>query len=112
MTSIISLKPQEFQNKTQENCLNLIFLFVMTVICVIFVRYDHEISLVNYAKPNQEFNFVRYNREFVITVIVITEFDCSSFFPNHFLIIDFKYKCCPFWYIAMSPKNTTGREVV
>jgi hypothetical protein len=34
--------------------------------------------LVNYAKPNQEIDFVRYNREFVITVIVITEFDCNS----------------------------------
>ncbi len=43
----------------------------------IFVRYSHEISLVNYAKPNQEMDFVRYNREFVITVIVITEFDCT-----------------------------------
>jgi hypothetical protein len=37
--------------------------------------------LVNYAKPNQEFDIVHYNREFVITmivitVIVITEFDC------------------------------------
>jgi hypothetical protein len=42
----------------------------------IFVRYSHEISLVKYAKPNQEIDFVRYNREFVITVIVITEFDC------------------------------------
>jgi hypothetical protein len=44
---------------------------------VIFVRYNREISLVNYAKPNQEIAFVRYNREFVITVIVITEFDCN-----------------------------------
>ncbi len=46
----------------------------------IFVRYNHEISLVNYAKPNQEIDFVRYNCEFVITVIVITEFDCILFF--------------------------------
>jgi hypothetical protein len=51
-------------------------LFVITVNWVIFVRYNHEISLVNYAKPNQEIDFVRYNLEFVITVIVITEFDC------------------------------------
>ena len=43
----------------------------------IFVRYKHEGSLVKDAKPNQEVDFVRYNREFVITVIVITEFDCS-----------------------------------
>ncbi len=46
------------------------------MIWVIFVRYNHEISLVNYAKPNQQIDFVRYNREFVITVIVITKFDC------------------------------------
>ncbi len=42
------------------------------------VRYKHEILLENDAKPNQELKSVRYNREFVITVIVITEFDCSS----------------------------------
>jgi len=42
------------------------------------VRYIHEISLLKDAKPNQEVDFVRYNREFVITVIVITEFDCIS----------------------------------
>ncbi len=29
-----------------------------------------------YAKPNQVIEVVRYNREFVIAVIVITEFDC------------------------------------
>ncbi len=40
------------------------------------IRYIHEISLLKDAKPNQEVDFVRYNREFVITVIVITEFDC------------------------------------
>ncbi len=32
--------------------------------------------MVNYAEPNQKLGFVRYNREFAITVIVITEFDC------------------------------------
>ncbi len=32
--------------------------------------------MINYAKPNQKLGFVRYNREFAITVIVITEFDC------------------------------------
>ena len=32
--------------------------------------------MINYAKPNQKFGFVRYNRVFAITVIVITEFDC------------------------------------
>ncbi len=55
------------------------------MICVIFVHYSHEISLVNYAEPNQDNDFVRYNREFVITVIVITEFDCiKKFFAFYF----------------------------
>ncbi len=31
--------------------------------------------MMTYAKPNQKFAFVRYNREFAITVIVITKFD-------------------------------------
>ena len=51
-------------------------LFVIAVILNIFVRYKHELLLRNDAKPNQEHDFVRYNREFVVTVIVITEFDC------------------------------------
>jgi hypothetical protein len=34
--------------------------------------------LKKYAKPNQKDKVVRYNREFVITVIVITEFDCRN----------------------------------
>jgi hypothetical protein len=51
-------------------------LFVITVILIIFVRCKHEVLMINYAKPNQKVDFVRYNREFVITVIVITEFDC------------------------------------
>ena len=42
------------------------------------VHYKHEISLIKYAKPNQEADIVRYNSEFVVTVIVITEFDCNS----------------------------------
>ncbi len=37
--------------------------------------------MVNYAKPNQKLGFVR---EFAITLIVITEFDCTfDFFINH-----------------------------
>jgi hypothetical protein len=52
-------------------------LFVITVILVIFVRYNHKISSISYAKPNQLMDVVRYNREFVITAIVITEFDCT-----------------------------------
>ncbi len=51
-------------------------LFVITVILILFVRYNNEILMVNYAKPNQKLGFVRYNREFAITVIVITEFNC------------------------------------
>ena len=34
------------------------------------VRYKHEISLLKDAEPNQMVEVVRYNREFVITVIV------------------------------------------
>ena len=52
-------------------------LFVIAVIFVKDVRYKHEISLVKDAEPNQEAEFVRYNQEFVITVIIISEFDCS-----------------------------------
>ena len=54
-----------------------IILFVIPVNLNNFVRYNHEISLRKDAKPNQELDFVRYNREFVITVIVITEFACT-----------------------------------
>ena len=56
------------------------FLMISLVIAVILktvVRYKHEISLIKDAKPNQYVHFARYNREFVITVIVITEFDCT-----------------------------------
>jgi hypothetical protein len=52
-------------------------LFVIAVILKTIVRYKHEISLIKDAKPNQFVHFVRYNREFVMTVIVITEFDCT-----------------------------------
>jgi hypothetical protein len=38
--------------------------------------------LKKYAKPNQKVKVVRYNREFVITVIVITEFDCTFLILN------------------------------
>jgi len=52
----------------------------MFVIAVKFgkaVHYNHDILLIKHAKPNQLCYSVRYNRVFVITVIVITEFDCS-----------------------------------
>ena len=55
-----------------------IILFVIAVNSNIVVRYKHEISLIKDAKPNQAVNVVRYNREFVIAVIIITEFDCTS----------------------------------
>ncbi len=51
-------------------------LFAITVISNYFVCYNREILLIKYAKPNQTTEFARYNRVFVITVIVITEFDC------------------------------------
>ncbi len=54
-------------------------LFVITLILIIFVRYKHEILMINYAKPNLKLAFVRYNCEFAKTVIVIIEFDCTHF---------------------------------
>jgi hypothetical protein len=53
-------------------------LFNITVNLILFVRYNHEILMINYAKPNQKLGFVRYNRKFAITVIVITEFDYND----------------------------------
>ncbi len=41
------------------------------------VCYKSEILPIKHAKPNQPTDFVRYNRIFVITVVVITEFDSS-----------------------------------
>jgi hypothetical protein len=57
------------------------------VILNFFVRYKHAISMVNYAKPNQNVDVVRYNREFAITVIVIIELDCT-FSPLEFMIFN------------------------
>ena len=56
-------------------------MFVITVNFEKVVRYKHEVFLIKHAEPNQATNFVRCNRVFVITVIVITEFDCT-FFPK------------------------------
>jgi len=53
-------------------------LFVKTVNFQKVVRYKHEISLRKDVKPNQKVELVSYNREFVVTVIVITEFDCTT----------------------------------
>ncbi len=59
-------------NNTEINSI----LFPITVISDYFVCYNREILLIKYAKPNETTQFVRYNRVFVITMIVITEFDC------------------------------------
>ncbi len=59
-------------------------MFIITVILNISVRYKHEISLIKGAEPNQKLEIVRYNREFAITVIVITEFDCINFISLQF----------------------------
>ena len=56
--------------------------FVITVKFRKFVRYNHEVVLIKHAEPNQTAHFVRYNRVFAITVIVITEFDCMIENPN------------------------------
>ncbi len=48
-----------------------IILFIITVILIFFVRNKHEISMVKYAEPNQKLGFVRYNREFAITVSLL-----------------------------------------
>jgi len=50
--------------------------FVIAVKFGKVVRYIHEIILIKHAKPNQVGCFVCYSRVFVISVIVITEFDC------------------------------------
>ncbi len=60
----------------------------MFVIAVKFhkvVCYKHEFLLQNYAKPNLKVKVVCYNREFVITMIVITEFDCIDISGVHFV---------------------------
>jgi len=49
-----------------------------------FVRYNREIDIYKHEGTiwDQKSGdiFVRYSREFVITVIVITEFDCTLIF--------------------------------
>jgi hypothetical protein len=61
------------------------------------VRYNREkypYTVSCHLGPKMGHYFVRYKREFVITVIVLTEFDCSCFQPlnvmafqkSHFLI--------------------------
>jgi hypothetical protein len=54
--------------------------------------------LIKYAKPNQEVEVVRYNREFVVTVIVITEFDC--------ILISVCFKVC-LWSPVTEKENLT-----
>ncbi len=58
-------------------------MFVISVKFGKVVCYNRENILLKDAKPNQVCYFVRYSRVFVITVIVITEFDCIfTFFVN------------------------------
>ena len=58
---------------------NYQILFVKTVIYKNFVSYNHELLLKKYAKSNQPTHFVCYSRVFIITVIVITEFNNNSY---------------------------------
>jgi hypothetical protein len=51
------------------------YLFVIAVKIQFFARYKHEISLNKYGKTYQKVQVIRYNCDFVITVMVITEFD-------------------------------------
>ena len=52
-------------------------MFVIAVKFQKVARYNHESFKIKHAEPKQVSNFVRYNHLFVITVIVITEFDCT-----------------------------------
>jgi len=60
-------------------------LFVIAVNFQNVVWYNHEISLRKDAKPNQKVELVRYNRELIVTVMVITEFDCIELWEFKFL---------------------------
>ncbi len=40
-----------------------IYLFFITMFLILFVCYNHDILMVNYAKPNLKLGFVRYNRD-------------------------------------------------
>ena len=46
------------------------------------VFYKNEISLLKDAEPNQVVEFVRYNCEFAITVIIITRFNCMNYLQS------------------------------
>ncbi len=63
--------------KSKEIIVFTMNLFVITVNLILIGRINHEVLMINNAKPNQKLGFVRHNREFAITVIVITEFDCN-----------------------------------
>jgi hypothetical protein len=55
---------------------NVQILFVVTVNFKCSVCYNRETLMGKHAKPNQSTQHVCNNRVLVITVIVITEFDC------------------------------------
>jgi hypothetical protein len=59
-------------------------LFVIAVHFQTLVCYNYEICLLQHTEPNQATLFVRYNRVYVITVIVVTEFD-SMILKSKFL---------------------------
>jgi hypothetical protein len=62
-------------------------MFVISVKIGKVVRYNHENILLKHAKPNQVWYFVRHSRVFIITVIVIIEFECIT---NFELVIENK----------------------
>ncbi len=51
------------------------------------VHYYHETLLIKHAEPYQATHFVRYNRVFVVTVIVITELDCNNVMIKYYLVV-------------------------
>jgi len=56
--------------------INVQILFLVIVNLKYYVCYIRETLLGKHAKPNQPTQYVFYDRVFVITMIVITEFDC------------------------------------
>ncbi len=79
--------------------------------------------MVKWAKPNQKLHFVRYNREFAVTVIVITEFDwlrvkrkyraaflyCTKFFFTcNLVFLDYSWKPEKTWYYYLMNKPSTN----
>ena len=53
-----------------------------------FVITVKNILISCYLGPKMGHHFARYKREFVITVIVTTEFDCIAKFSNHINLLN------------------------